>query len=198
MAQGKSYTLYGFDRALFETSSGGGTPTLVKTPLDYPNKITANIDSNTINFEGGDKIHPITRIRGMTVTIDADCLPAGLDALLWNKTEITTGLPAGETSRMPYLLPGDLAGVLVGFRGRAPAEIYTDGTITDLGYVEVYVPIGTLTLTRPGIGLATSGKPETTQYTLSPVPGSKNIIGTALPGVTDADDYAYYYIVELP
>ena len=175
------YLGYEFKRAWALTSSGGGTPTIVKTRLHKANKITPNTENKTYQWEGDATVEKLESLFGISYNLDLASIPVSAHADLFNKDPITAGLPAGLTSA--YGLGGgdDAAGLSCGmvFEGLALKDV--DGVRSRVDFA-LYLPVGTLTL-RALPGMTTGNVFDAFGYTFTATKTTVNIIGAALTGI---------------
>lgn len=188
-----SYEIYGFQQAWLKVSDGAGTPAIVEVPIHKPNKVGFEADQETITFDGGNTLDKIFLMTGLNLTFDADCLPIGALAGLFNSPLVTTGL-TGYSRRFYGGNSAANTGITAGFRGRAAATKFVDGAQVGTVVVDVEVFAGTLTQTS-GPTLASKGKSDPTQFRLAATQTTKDVIGGALPGVPTGG--SFYSISEV-
>lgn len=189
-----AYQIYKIEQGWLLINDGGGTPAVMAVPLYRTNQVQANVDQQTIQFEGDGTTDKIFLTTGIDFTIDEDCFPTGVLASIFGVAAVTAGLPTGVARRFYGGHNAELAGVTAGLRVQAPAIKTIDGA--QVGQVKVQLEVFAGTLTKVNApGLVTSNKAPVSQLRLSASKATKDVVGTALPSVPAGG--AYYAISEM-
>ena len=167
----------------------GAAVTYVRYNLVKGAKFEPELEEIEYEGDGGKTIVPYAA--GFKATITADALTLTAIESIFGKTPITTGLPAGETSRLYMMTSLDQAGVAAGLY--VVAQGIDDSTNT-AGLYAIVSPVGTLsTLTPPALENLSAAEVE---MTFAGRATASDLAGTALPGLTGGDE-CYYYISKL-
>lgn len=187
------YLAYELTKVTVQTSSGGGTPTIVSTLLEKPQGVTPSIDSKTYEWEGGATLEKIESLASVAYEIDLACIPASAHAAIFTKTAVTgAALPAGMTAAYGYGGGKDASGVPAGLVLEGFATKDVDGARSTVTLM-IWLPKGTLSLRQPP-GLTSGDVAEPVGYLFNATKTTTNIIGTALTGVSS--DGEFYIIGE--
>lgn len=149
--------------------------------IDFPNKITPSTETQTVNYQGGNKSVKRQVALGLGFTFDTDCIPIAAHRAIFDVTEVTSNLPDGYTSATPLLSEDTRSGVTVGFWGEADSQLYADdGDVSD-GRDRYWYPNGTLSLVNP-VGQTTGDKPGVMQYSFQAnMDPQSDVLGMDLP-----------------
>jgi hypothetical protein len=181
------YLGYEFVKATVQTSSGGGSPTVVATVLQFPNKIAPSTENKTYQWEGGGKVEKLESLVGISYDLSLDCIPQSAHATIFSKTAVTGGLPSGVSAAYGYGGGNDARGVAAGLLLEGNAIKDVDGARSTVKFV-LWLPVGTLTLKTPP-GMTSGNKFELLGYNFAATKTTTNIIGATLTGASTDGEF---------
>ena len=189
-ASANQYRIAGMVRTNLLTSSGGGTPTLVRTQVNFVNGVEFESDIRTIEFEGDGQVKRSYKLASLSATVTADTLDIKAITTVFSIDEVTSGLETGRDNRVYFGTTEDESGVKCGIEFIVIAENIATNVILDLAIV---IPVGTLsTLSAPNLANIDKA-PMELQFSADKT--ADDIVGTALVGVPTGG--AFWYVEEL-
>lgn len=162
---------------------------VAETRFDFTRVTKFDPSTKKIKYEGDGKEKEREIVTGLTVEIETDTLSISALKTVYNKTEVTTGLPTDATVRMYMIDKKDRTGIPCGLAVYVTAEHRTTSANTRL---RIVAPRGTLSSPK-GFDFKTADK-EGLKLSFAADPATTDIAGDALPGV-DSDGAFYYWEV---
>lgn len=169
-------------------SSGGGSPTVVKTDVHFAQTVEFSPIEEELEYDGDGQLVKNFYMSGLDVEITADTYDLDAIATITGSTVVTT--VSGVAKRYYFGTVNDQSGVTCGIEATI---IATDITTGDNKTVRVVCPLGRLGLINP----PNANSRQKSQLTLkfSAEKTDEDIAGTALTGVPTGG--AFWYIEEM-
>ncbi len=163
---------------------------IINYELDWANKITPTSEKDNYDWAGSHQKTHIELLARLSLTMDLDCIPTDVHALLFNKGTISDTLVGGMDAATAVGFGGgdDVKGasaglLLEGYALKGSAE-------TPINF-SVWYPVGILTLSAAP-GLTTGAVADKQQYQFSASRGAVDVAGGT---ITELSSDGEFYIV---
>jgi hypothetical protein len=182
---------YGGSAVALTTDGTGTFKSIAEYDVKFVNKLAFANESKSFTYEGDGTSRKRSKLTGVTLTLDADCVSQSVRMALYGKSAITTGLPAGYTSGIYEGDSVETAGASCGLwvEGSATRVDATTGVETDVT-LRRWFPLGVLTYAGSG-DMNTSDKWGGDKYEFTASKTAVDVCGGALPSSASGGQYQY-------
>lgn len=139
-------TTYGGSAAVLTTDGSGTFKSITEYDIFFVNKLTLANENKSFTYEGDGTSRKRTKLTGVTVTLEADCVSQSARMAIFSKTAVSTSLPAAYTSAIYEGDTVETAGATVGMwvegnATRVDATTAAETTVT----LRRWFPLGVVT-----------------------------------------------------